>query len=115
MIKNQKGFTLVEMLIVLLIISILIIITIPNVTKHFASIDEKGCDAFVNMVQGQVEAYKIEKHTYPKDVAELVSAEYLNGEETTCPNGQAIVIEGGKVKAVNNMVNPEEQTDSGNI
>ncbi len=65
MVKNQKGFTLVEMLIVLLIISVLIIITIPNVTKHFASIDEKGCEAFVAMVQGQVEAYKIENNSYP--------------------------------------------------
>lgn len=113
MVKNQKGFTLVEMLIVLLIISVLIIITIPNVTKHFASIDEKGCDAFVNMVQGQVEAFKIEKHTYPTDVAELVSAEYLNGEETKCPNGQAIVIEGGKVKAVNSENQLEGQSDFG--
>lgn len=50
MVKNQKGFTLVEMLIVLLIISVLIIVTIPNVTKHFASIDSKGCEAFVNKI-----------------------------------------------------------------
>lgn len=45
--KNEKGFTLVEMLVVLLIISILILVTIPNVSKHFASIDEKGCDAYI--------------------------------------------------------------------
>ena len=52
-IKQQNGFTLIEMLIVLLIISILILITIPNVTKHFATIDEKGCAAYINMVQGK--------------------------------------------------------------
>ena len=33
-VKNDKGFTLIEMMIVLLIISILILIAIPNVTKH---------------------------------------------------------------------------------
>ena len=33
-IMNQKGFTLIEMLIVLLIISVLILITVPNLTKH---------------------------------------------------------------------------------
>lgn len=45
--RNEKGFTLIEMLIVLLIISVLILVTIPNVTKHFASIDNKGCEAYV--------------------------------------------------------------------
>jgi len=48
-IKQQAGFTLIEMLIVLLIISILILITIPNVTKHFATVDEKGCKAYVSI------------------------------------------------------------------
>ena len=36
-LKNEKGFTLIEMMIVLLIISVLILITIPNVTKHSAN------------------------------------------------------------------------------
>lgn len=54
-IKQQTGFTLIEMLIVLLIISVLILITIPNITKHFATIDKKGCTAYISMVQGQVE------------------------------------------------------------
>ncbi len=60
-IKDEAGFTLIEMMIVLLIISVLILIAIPNVTKHSKSIDEKGCDAYVKMVQGQVEAYKMDK------------------------------------------------------
>ena len=51
-LKRQNGFTLIEMLIVLLIISILILITVPNIAKHFATIDKKGCDAYVSMVQG---------------------------------------------------------------
>lgn len=48
-LKQQAGFTLIEMLIVLLIISILILITIPNVTKHFATIDKKGCTAYISI------------------------------------------------------------------
>lgn len=43
-IMNQKGFTLIEMLIVLLIISVLILITVPNLTKHNDTVDEKGCE-----------------------------------------------------------------------
>lgn len=96
-LKKQDGFTLIEMLIVLFIISILILITIPNVTKHFSSIDQKGCDAFVKMVQGQVEAYKIDYHGIPT-LSELVEKDYINEGETSCPNGAEIQIQSdGKV------------------
>ena len=47
---GEQGFTLIEMMIVLLIISVLILIAIPNVTKHSKSIDEKGCAAYVNII-----------------------------------------------------------------
>lgn len=48
---GEQGFTLIEMMIVLLIISVLILIAIPNVTKHSKSIDEKGCAAYVNTIR----------------------------------------------------------------
>ena len=95
-IKNEKGFTLVEMLIVLAIISILILIAIPNVTKQSKTIDEKGCNAYVQMVQGQVEAYKLENKSYPDGFEDLVTQGFLN-EEPVCPNGSAISLENGRV------------------
>ncbi|HSP20863.1 MAG TPA: competence type IV pilus major pilin ComGC [Planococcus sp. (in: firmicutes)] len=90
-IKNQKGFTLIEMLIVMLIITVLIAIAIPNVTKQSASVDEKGCKAFVHMVQGQVESYRMDEKAVPT-LESLVSNDYLKEGETSCPNGDAIVI-----------------------
>ena len=89
--KNNNGFTLVEMMIVLLIISILILITIPNVTKHSASIDEKGCKAFARMLEGQIEAYKIEKKSVPS-LDDLVTEGFLKGDKT-CPNGKEVFID----------------------
>ena len=53
------------MMIVLLIISVLILISIPNVTKHSNRIDEKSCEAYVKMVEGQVAAYKMENKKIP--------------------------------------------------
>ncbi|QBP40915.1 competence type IV pilus major pilin ComGC [Paenisporosarcina antarctica] len=91
-ITCQKGFTLIEMMIVLLIISVLILIAIPNVTKHSATIDKKGCEAYIKMVQGQVESYRIDVKTVPT-IDELVEFEYLNTGETTCPNGKGIEID----------------------
>lgn len=101
MVREQKGFTLVEMLIVLLIISVLILITIPNVTKHFASIDDKGCSAYVSMVQGQVEAYRVDKMKYPT-IEELIAEKYISGDEAKCPSGERVIVEAnGNVKIEN--------------
>lgn len=100
-IKQQAGFTLIEMLIVLLIISILILITIPNVTKHFTTIDKKGCTAYISMVQGQVEAYRVDFMAYPT-LEDLVAEGYLKENETTCPNKEEIEITSeGEVRPAN--------------
>lgn len=98
-ITCQKGFTLIEMMVVLLIISVLILIAIPNVTKHSATIDEKGCEAYVKMVQGQVEAYRIDEKSIPT-IEDLESNGYLNEGETACPNGDEIVIDTDGLVAV---------------
>ena len=99
MIKNQKGFTLIEMMIVLLVISVLLVITVPNVTKNNSSINEKGCEAFVNMVQGQVQAYELdgrmEMVKVPVSVTALKAGGYITQEK--CPSGKEITIEDGVV------------------
>lgn len=98
-LNNEKGFTLIEMLIVLFVISILMIITIPNIIKNQSSIKSKGCQAFVQMVQGQVQAFEIDHNRWPTNVTELETEKYIN--KTTCPNGDAINIDAdGKVTPV---------------
>ncbi len=98
-INNEKGFSLIEMMIVLLIISVLILIAIPNVTKHSESIDEKGCSAYLAMVQGQVEAYKMDKYQYPTSLDTLVNDDYFP-DTPKCPDGTELSIDSGKVKMV---------------
>lgn len=95
-VRNEVGFSLIEMMIVLLIISVLILIAIPNVTKHSKSIDHKGCDAYLAMVQGQVEAYKMEELKYPTDLDALKDGEYF-AETPQCPDGTKLKIVEGKV------------------
>lgn len=94
--NRQSGFTLIEMMIVLLVIAVLLIITIPNVAKHHTKINEKGCSAFVKMVQSQVQAYRIDKNEIPS-MQQLLTEEYIT--ETTCPDGRELTIdENGTVK-----------------
>lgn len=89
MLKNEKGFTLIEMLIVLLVISVLLIITIPNMSKNSTTIRDKGCEALIKTTEAQVEAYFIENDVYPTDISEL-EGEYIS--QSTCPNGSTLSI-----------------------
>lgn len=90
--NNEKGFTLIEMMIVMLIISVLLIVTIPNVAKHSSNINTKGCQAYVKMVQAQVQAYEMDKGKIPT-LAELKDEGYVNKDAKGCPNGKDIAID----------------------
>jgi competence protein ComGC len=89
--NNEKGFTLIEMLIVMLVISVLLFITIPNITKHNSNINEKGCQAFVKMVEAQVQAYQIEHKKFPAGVQDLIDEGYLKEGEKGCPDGKTTI------------------------
>lgn len=89
--KNQKGFTLIEMMIVLLVISVLLIITVPNIASHSSNINKKGCEAYMKMVETQIQAYKIDKKVIPT-IGQLYEGGYLKNEGAACPDGTPIEI-----------------------
>ena len=57
-----KAFTLVEMLIVLLIISVLLLLFVPNLTKQKDAVNDKGKAAVVKVVDSQSELYSLDKN-----------------------------------------------------
>lgn len=98
--NKEAGFTLIEMMIVMLIISVLLIITIPNVTKHNTNINNKGCQAYVKMVQAQVQAYQMDINKTPT-LDDLKSKGYLDPNTKGCPNGETVEIDNeGNVTSV---------------
>ncbi|MET3684285.1 competence protein ComGC [Alkalibacillus flavidus] len=90
MLRNEKGFTLIEMLIVMLIISVLLLLTIPNVVKHNQLVDDKGCDAFIELVQSQAQLYKLDQGQYPDTIETLETEGYI--DQTTCSNNETLTI-----------------------
>ncbi|RHW41304.1 prepilin-type N-terminal cleavage/methylation domain-containing protein [Neobacillus notoginsengisoli] len=92
--RNEKGFTLIEMMVVMLVISVLLVITIPNVTKHNENINKKGCGAYKKMVEAQVQAYEMDLGKYPTSITELVQAEYLPKNAGGCPGGNTKIVIG---------------------
>lgn len=97
--KKEEGFTLIEMSIVLLIISILLIIIIPNISKQSETVKSTGCQAQVKMVAGQVEAYTLKHDAKPNSINDLVSDGFIKENQLTCKSGQNIVLNNGEVVA----------------
>lgn len=93
---SNKGFTLVEMMVVLLIISVLLLVTIPNIARHTATIDSKGCEAYKTMLTSQVEAYKLEFKQKP-NLADLVSEGFVKDSTLVCPDGTELDVVAGVI------------------
>ncbi|MDO6655141.1 competence type IV pilus major pilin ComGC [Anaerobacillus sp. 1_MG-2023] len=101
LIKDEKGFTLIEMMIVIMIISILLLIAVPGLTKNNEVVEAKSCEATIKVAQTQVAAYKANFGSYPTSINDLVSEEYLDMDEVTCPGGEELTVADGKVKLAN--------------
>jgi competence protein ComGC len=93
-IKNNEGFTLIEMMIVLMIISILLLIAIPNMTNNNDLANQRGCDATIDLLQAQVGAYFVEHKKYPVKLEDLKD-KYV--DTIVCPNGTELILVNNKV------------------
>jgi len=67
--KPSKGFTLVEMLVVITIIGILAVLAVPNITKAMNKAKESQCKANLHIVQEALERYNSDKGQYPGYIA----------------------------------------------
>ncbi|PWU68530.1 MULTISPECIES: competence type IV pilus major pilin ComGC [Gracilibacillus] len=85
MLNNQKGFTLIEMLIVLAVISLLLILFIPNLAEKSSSIQDKGCDALLELAENQLIAFKLDNQKSITSAQDLKTKNYL--KSITCNNG----------------------------
>lgn len=63
--KKAKAFTLLEMLMVFLIISVLMLLFIPNLSKQKEKVADKGNAAVVKIVENQAELYELNEGKKP--------------------------------------------------
>ncbi|OJG71997.1 late competence protein ComGC, access of DNA to ComEA [Enterococcus quebecensis] len=68
------------MLVVLLIISVLILLFVPNLSKHKESVDKKGNEAIVKIVETQIDLYTMEKNQTPT-IDQLLKEQYITQEQ----------------------------------
>lgn len=96
---NQKGFTLIEMVMVLFIISVLMLLIVPNVVKQKKQIDAQGTEALVTVIQTQVELYELDGHTEAVTFSALETQGYLSAKQVKQATAKSISITNGIVSS----------------
>lgn len=88
MLRNQRGFTLVELMIVIVIIGVLAAIAVPAYRSYVSKAQERTCEANRRTISTAATMYYIENDNeeYATDIDDL--SDYLdNVDSLKCPAG----------------------------
>lgn len=84
--RNKKGFTLVELMVVVVIIGILVAIAIPVYNNTQTAAKAKACSANIRIMEGAVQMFRANSadgSTYPAALTDL-APDYVKALPT-CP------------------------------
>ena len=84
--KTRKGFTLVEIMIVVLIIGILLAIAIPNFVRARNTSRAKACTANLKQIDSATEQYLMDNNTTTYPALAALTPTYVK-TSPTCPSG----------------------------
>ena len=76
-LRRQSGFTLIEMVIVITIITILVAIAVPVYTQHLRHAKEAVLKEDLYSMRTSIDQYTQDKNKAPQDLSDLVSAGYI--------------------------------------
>ncbi len=86
--RQKNGFTLVELLVVVLIMGALACIAVPRISQSATSAKSNACRANVKMLNSQLEVWYTTKGSWPKTLADLTGdTEYFPDGTPVCPFG----------------------------
>jgi prepilin-type N-terminal cleavage/methylation domain-containing protein len=83
MMRSEKGFTLVELMIVVLILGALAAIAIPRIMGGAQTARISACNTNIDMLNSQIELYNANEGTWPV----TTDPNYFPDEPPACPLG----------------------------
>lgn len=87
--RSQKGFTLVEVLIVVLIVGALAIIAIPRITSSSDAAKRNVCKSNIDLINSQIELYYVTTGEWPKKLTDVTeNPDCFPDGPPTCPFGK---------------------------
>ncbi|MDI6689415.1 MAG: type II secretion system protein [Actinomycetota bacterium] len=94
MIRKERGFTLIELMVVVLIIAILVAIAVPVFNVARESAQKRTCQANLRTIDGAITTYKATEDVYPPtgpldDQHPLITEKYLKAPPK-CPKAEAL-------------------------
>ena len=87
--RSEKGFTLVELMIVVLILGALAAIAIPRIMGGAATARANACATNVDLINSQIELYNANEGAWPALLTDVtIDPNYFPpGDEPLCPFG----------------------------
>lgn len=85
-LRNVESFTLIEMLIVLLVISALVLLFIPNISRYRDHVNREGKQAVMQLVDAQKALYSLQNNGKVPTIAELLKEGYIKQEHADAYN-----------------------------
>ena len=76
-VRGSAGFTLVELMIVMLIIGVLMAIAVPNYLSSLKGAKEAVLKEDLHVMRQAIDAYTVDKEKAPQSLDDLVQAGYL--------------------------------------
>lgn len=93
---KRRGFTLIETVTTLFIVSLLAMLIIPNVANVRQVANKRQAEAMVQMIQGQIAMYYEGKHKATVNYKELIDGGYLSEAQVKSAEAADIYIKNGQ-------------------
>lgn len=80
--RREQGFTLIELIVVMMIIAILTAIAVPRFTAAIQNAREAALKEDLHVMRDAIDAYTMDKGKAPQSLDDLVQAGYLRAIPT---------------------------------